>query len=112
MQVRAALPGDRASISAAYAYAHIYRHRIARASSYAGRGLMVVVLDWADARCRSLGRDGIRMDTWARNTSLIDFYGRFGFRLVGHRRIDADSPLPAHYHDREFALLERALARG
>jgi GNAT superfamily N-acetyltransferase len=45
--------------------AHIYLHRIARAAEYQGRGLIGAVLDWANMTCRALGREGLRMDTWA-----------------------------------------------
>jgi ribosomal protein S18 acetylase RimI-like enzyme len=89
--------------------AHIYLHRIARASTYPGRGLVDAVLTWARAHCEALGREGLRMDTWASNDALITFYGTRGFTLVGRRRIEADSPLPVHYHGIELALLERPL---
>lgn len=89
--------------------AHIYLHRIVRASDYRGHGLMEVVLDWAHAHCRALGRAGLRMDTWADNTSLIAYYQRLGFVLVESRRIGEDGRLPSHYHGLEFALLEQSL---
>ena len=89
--------------------AHIYLHRIVRASGYRGQGLVDVVLDWARARCRALGRAGLRMDTWADNTSLIAYYQRLGFELIESRCIGEDGRLPPHYHGREFALLERSL---
>jgi ribosomal protein S18 acetylase RimI-like enzyme len=86
--------------------AHIYLHRMARAANYRGRGLVDTVLAWARTRCRELGRSGVRMDTWASNATLIAYYERLGFRLVGRRRIAADPRLPAHYHGTELALLE------
>lgn len=87
--------------------AHIYLHRIARAAGYRGRGLIDAVMAWADARCRALGRAGLRMDTWANNEALIAYYERLGFRLVDRQRIATDPRLPAHYHGIELALLER-----
>jgi ribosomal protein S18 acetylase RimI-like enzyme len=89
--------------------AHIYLHRIVRASGYRGQGLVDVVLDWAHAHCRALGRAGLRMDTWANNTSLIAYYQRLGFELVESIRIGDDARLPPHYHGLEFALLEQSL---
>lgn len=89
--------------------AHLYLHRIARAAAYEGRGIFAAVVSWALAECRALGRDGLRMDTWASNQALIGHYGRYGFRLVGQRRIPADPRLPAHYHGIELALLERGI---
>jgi ribosomal protein S18 acetylase RimI-like enzyme len=85
---------------------HIYLHRIARAAAYPGRGLVGAVLGWARARCRALGRAGLRMDTWAGNEALVAFYERQGFRVVGRRRIGTEPRLPPHYHGNEFTLLE------
>ncbi len=89
---------------------HVYLHRIARAPQYAGRGLMEAVLGWAEARCRELGRAGLRMDTWASNAALIAEYGRLGFKHLGSRRMPADPRLSPHYHGIELALLERSAA--
>lgn len=88
--------------------AHLYLHRIARAAIYPGRGLMDAILTWAGHRCTALGRDGLRMDTWASNTTLIAFYQRRGFHLVEERRLGEDPRLPPHYHGNAFALLERS----
>ncbi|HEX6534342.1 MAG TPA: GNAT family N-acetyltransferase [Gemmatimonadaceae bacterium] len=85
---------------------HLYLHRIARAATSPGRGLIGAVLGWARARCRSLGRAGLRMDTWASNEALVAFYERQGFRVVGRRCIGVEPRLPAHYHGKEFTLLE------
>lgn len=85
---------------------HIYLHRIARASTYRGRGLIEAVLAWARPHCRALGRAGLRMDTWASNEALVSFYERHGFRVVGRRRIGMEARLPPHYHGGEFTLLE------
>ncbi|HEY9428257.1 MAG TPA: GNAT family N-acetyltransferase [Gemmatimonadaceae bacterium] len=85
---------------------HIYLHRIARATRYPGRGIMRPILEWAWAECRRLGRAGLRIDTWASNQALIDFYERQGFRLVGVRRIGVEPRLAPHYQGTELALLE------
>jgi ribosomal protein S18 acetylase RimI-like enzyme len=87
---------------------HLYLHRIARAAHYPGRGLIDVVLAWADKECGRREREGLRMDTWARNTALIDFYVRRGFRIIEERRLGVDPRLPPHYHNNSFTLLERS----
>jgi ribosomal protein S18 acetylase RimI-like enzyme len=86
--------------------AHIYLHRIARATTYPGRGIMGAVLEWTWAECRRLGRAGLRIDTWASNQALIDFYERQGFRFVGLRHIGIEPRLAPHYQGIELALLE------
>lgn len=92
--------------------AHIYLHRIARAAGYRGRGLIEAVLAWARVHCRTLGRDGLRMDTWASNSALIEYYQRLGFSLVQQRRIPTDPRLPPHYHGVDLALLEERCGAG
>ena len=91
---------------------HIYLHRIARAVAYPGRGIMGAVLEWAWAECRRLGRAGLRIDTWASNQALIDFYERKGFRFVGLRRIGTEPRLAPHYQGIELALLETSGESG
>jgi ribosomal protein S18 acetylase RimI-like enzyme len=89
--------------------AHIYLHRIARAPTYPGRGLVDAVLDWAQARGEERGLEGLRMDTWASNDALIAYYAKRGFTLLGRTRIPNDSSLP-HYRGLELALMERPLS--
>ncbi len=91
---------------------HLYLHRISRAPSHQGGGLVRVILAWADERCRALGRAGLRMDTWATNAPLIGYYEQLGFRLVGRRLMPADPRLSPHYHGIELALLERPCRDG
>ena len=85
--------------------AHLYLHRIARAPRYSRRGLADALFAWARARCRALGREGLRMDTWADNPKLIGLYERHGFHVVGHRRL-FDERLPEHYQGVKLVLLE------
>ena len=89
--------------------AHIYLHRIARSATYQGHGLVDVVIAWAIAHGEARGSEGLRMDTWASNDTLIAFYQKRGFGLVRTRRIPLDSPLSEHYRGNSFALLERPL---
>ena len=84
---------------------HVYLHRIARAPTFAGRGLLEEVLAWTHERCRALGRDGLRIDTWADNSALLGLYTRHGFHAVGRRTL-YDERLPAHYYGTELVLLE------
>lgn len=67
------------------------------------------MLAWAIARAEALGLEGLRLDTWASNVRLLDFYGKRGFTLVKIERIAVDSPLAANYCGNSFALLERML---
>jgi hypothetical protein len=87
--------------------AHIYLHRIARTEHRASGRLMDAVMDWSLARCEELGREGLRIDTWAANPALQAYYGSFGFTLVATRRMGNDPRLSPHYVGLELALMER-----
>ncbi|MEP6781722.1 MAG: GNAT family N-acetyltransferase [Gemmatimonadaceae bacterium] len=86
--------------------AHIYLHRISRAANYDGHGIVHAVIAWARAKCVELGREGLRVDTWASNAALVAYYERFGFQLLGTRVMSSDPRLSVHYHGIELALME------
>jgi len=89
--------------------AHIYLHRFARAAAYPGRGLVDAILAWAIAHCKSLGREGLRLDTWGHNDALIAFYQSRGFTLIDRRTMGSDPRLAPHYDGLHLALMERPL---
>jgi len=62
-------------------------HRIAVRRRYAGRGISTVLLRWAVARARSLGKQYLRLDCDAERTRLRAVYERFGFRLHSYRQV-------------------------
>lgn len=92
--------------------AHVYLHRLARVRTSPAHGLLGAVLAWARARCRAMGREGLRIDTWATNAPLIAYYERNGFRVVETRMIGTDPRLLSHYHGIELALLEESAPRA
>ena len=61
---------------------------------------------------RKTQREQHSMDTWASNDTLIEYYGRLGFQVVGRRRIAPDPRLAAHYHGIVLALLEKPCPSG
>lgn len=88
--------------------AHVYLHRIARSPSSTSRGFLGAIVDWACVHSRELQREGVRMDTAAASSQLVEYYERAGFVIVGRHLIGPDPTLPAHYHGTEVALLEMA----
>jgi hypothetical protein len=86
--------------------AHLYLHRIAKATASGAGGLLDDILSWAREQCTERGRVGLRMDTWAESRALIAYYATKGFQLVGTTRLPADPRLAPHYHGIELALLE------
>jgi len=89
---------------------HLYIHRMARAAGCTLPGLIDSILRWARQACLALGRAGLRMDTWASNAALVDYYERHGFHVVERRTMAPESSLPRHYHGLELVLLEQTLA--
>lgn len=91
---------------------HLYIHRMARAAGCTLPGLIDIILRWTRQACCALGRSGIRMDTWACNAALVDYYERHGFTVVDRRQMPPVSSLPAHYSGIELVLLEQPVARA
>lgn len=85
----------------------IYIHRIATNPAFKGRGMMQLIIDWAKNHALETGRKYIRMDTWADNKNLTDYYVKCGFNVVGYRQLDKDAQgLPKHYSTLSLVLFE------
>jgi ribosomal protein S18 acetylase RimI-like enzyme len=85
----------------------IYIHRIATNPLFKGRGMTSLIIDWAKAHARKTGRKYIRMDTWANNKNLSDYYIKCGFNIVGYRQLDKEAKgLPKHYSTLSLVLFE------
>lgn len=84
----------------------IYLHRIAVNPAFKGRKLFGEILTWAIAHAKSKGLRFIRMDTWAENPAMSEYYKSFGFEFVAHS-IAPDSPeLGFQYRNLALTLLE------
>src|SRR6187399_1341296 len=57
----------------------IYLHRIVVNPVFKGQKLFKVILDWAVQHCKTNGLENVRMDTWADNPTIIEYYKGFGF---------------------------------
>ena len=60
-----------------------YVHKLAVHHSYRGRGLGVLLLNWAEARAHDAGCDFIRLDCLGTNARLVRYYLNAGFTQVG-----------------------------
>ncbi|MGV3642512.1 MAG: DinB family protein [Adhaeribacter sp.] len=90
--------------------AAVYLHRIAASPVFRGRGFMHQVVAWARGHARKKQKNFIRMDTWAENRNLINYYVDCGFKYLGVKRLAATSGLPDHYEGNDLCLFEIALA--
>ena len=83
----------------------VYLHRIVTHPDFRGRGLMQVIVDWANDYCNTHAKPWIRIDTWGDNQRLIDYYSRFGFQHIDTIDLADLTGYPVHYKG-QLALLE------
>ena len=84
----------------------VYLHRIVINPAFKGRKLFGEILNWAIEHASNRGLRFVRMDTWANNHAIINYYKTFGFKFLGNM-ITPDTPeLPVHNRKLALALLE------
>ena len=84
----------------------VYLHRIVVNPNCKGRKLFGVVLEWAKKHIHEKGLSTIRMDTWATNSSIINYYKTFGFVVVENYTTPNTTELPVHNRNLALTLLE------
>jgi ribosomal protein S18 acetylase RimI-like enzyme len=87
----------------------IYLHRIVVNPDCKGQQLFGKIIDWAIEHARQKGLSHIRMDTWAANPTLINYYEKFGFNFVENFTTPDSKELPVHNRNLALALLEYSL---
>ena len=60
----------------------LYAHRMVVARADSGKGIGSAMLDWASRRAAGAGKRWLRLDAWANNTKLHDYYLREEFTMV------------------------------
>lgn len=92
--------------------ASMYIHRIVTNPDFRGRGYVAKIVEWARKHAAENDLRYIRMDTWADNQKLKDYYIGCGFEWKG-TVAPKDSPtMPAHYKGINLGLYEIDLAKG
>lgn len=84
----------------------VYIHRIATNPAFRGQNFVALLVDWAKAYARSLGKDYVRLDTIGENTRLIEHYTQAGFDFLGMFNMKNTEGLPGHYKSGHVALFE------
>lgn len=84
----------------------IYIHRMCVNPLRKGSNLARSVLAWANEYVSGLGRKFVRMDTWAENQRLVDYYVDCGFHYIGDRQLGDVPGLPPHYNNTRLALFQ------
>lgn len=87
----------------------IYLHRIVVNPQFKGKKMFGHVLSWAIRYGKEHRLKFVRMDTWANNPTLIQYYCNFGFRFVENFTTPDSQLLPQHNRRLALALLEYEL---
>ena len=84
----------------------VYLHRIVVNPTFRGQKLFATIVDWAIRHAKAKGFRFIRMDTWAVNTALADYYKTFGFYFVEYFTTPDSADLPSQNRNLKITLLE------
>lgn len=84
----------------------IYLHRIVVNPAFKGQKLFGLVVDWARDHIKQKGLRSIRMDTWANNPTIINYYKTFGFEIIENYTTPDSPELPVHNRNLPLTLLE------
>jgi len=87
----------------------IYLHRIVVNPVFKGQKLFGVILNWAKDHVRQKALRSIRMDTWADNPTIINYYKTFGFQFIENYTTPDIPELPVHNRKLPMTLLEYKL---
>lgn len=84
----------------------VYLHRIVVNPDFKGQKLFGTILEWAIEHSKQKGLSSIRMDTWAANPTIIDYYKSFGFAIIETYTTPDSEELPVHNRNLALTLLE------
>jgi N-acetylglutamate synthase-like GNAT family acetyltransferase len=84
----------------------IYLHRIVVNPACKGQKLFGTILEWGKDHIHQKGLSSIRMDTWAANPTIINYYKTFGFVVVENYTTPNTTELPVHNRNLTLTLLE------
>ncbi|NOU19572.1 MAG: GNAT family N-acetyltransferase [Bacteroidales bacterium] len=87
----------------------IYLHRIVVNTAFKGQNQFEKVMNWAKQHARQNALKFIRMDTWADNEKIIDYYKSFGFEFIENYQTTNSTELPIQNRNLNVALLEMEL---
>lgn len=90
----------------------VYLHKIATHTSFKGNNFITHIVEWARIHAQQKNKQFIRMDTWADNERLTNYYITAGFNLLGKQRIPETTALSPHYWNIDVNLFEIALHRS
>lgn len=89
-----------------------YINRIIVGRRWQGLSLFAPMLAWCERETLRLDLDRLRLDTWADNRRLGDYYSRHGFVHLGERTTSEGPELSPQYRGVRLAIMEKRLARA
>ncbi|HEY3406286.1 MAG TPA: GNAT family N-acetyltransferase [Ohtaekwangia sp.] len=84
----------------------VYLHRIVVNPACKGKRLFGELLTWVKAHAIQKNLRFIRMDTWADNPTIIEYYKSFGFSVIENFTTPNSTELPAHNRNLAITLLQ------
>ncbi|RKS03125.1 MULTISPECIES: GNAT family N-acetyltransferase [unclassified Flavobacterium] len=87
----------------------IYLHRIVVNPVFKGQKQIDKILHWIKEFAAEKGLKYIRMDTWAANPNIIEYYKSFGFIHIEDYTTPNTPELPDQHRNLKVALLEMEL---
>ncbi len=87
----------------------VYLHRIILNQVFKGEKVFRKILDWAIEFSKKNKLKHIRMDTWADNDKIIEYYKSYGFKYVETYRTANTSNLPLQHRNLKVTMLEFSL---
>jgi GNAT superfamily N-acetyltransferase len=87
----------------------IYLHRIVVNPKFKGQKQFEKILNWIIEFAKEKGLKHIRMDTWADNPNIIEYYKSYGFQFLENYTTPNTPELPDQHRNLKVALLEMKL---
>ncbi|WP_231458981.1 MULTISPECIES: N-acetyltransferase [unclassified Pedobacter] len=84
----------------------IYIHRIVTHPDFRGYAFVKEIIKWAKGFAAGNNIAFIRMDTWADNEKLLEYYTACGFDYAGVVTMEKTDGLPKHYEGISLSLFE------
>jgi len=89
----------------------LYIHRLASARDVTGRGVGAALIVWSRRQAEDRKKRWLRVDCWAENRELCEFYERQGFEKVRDKNTGANPAWPKHYQNIELRLFQMELIK-
>ncbi|MBS9462905.1 GNAT family N-acetyltransferase [Flagellimonas sp. 389] len=87
----------------------IYMHRVVVNPNFKGQKLFQKVLEWAIDYSVENSLTTIRIDTWTANPAIIEFYEKYGFKVVEEYTTGDTKDLPIQHRNLDITLLEYSI---